>query len=229
MVPSPLHSESVRNARTFPALGDPARLAIPSRLAVDGDMTVREIARPFAISPPAISRHLKVLESAGLERALRPAGAPSRQHLHSCEGRARPRDRRSARTRARGWTDASQIRQRFGPVGFAAETLGCDIRPGGRWRFVCTAPDGTTCDNRMRFLRIEPPRPIEIEHGSGKDDDPARVRVTVTFDARSDDKTVLALRQLDPTMEQRDAGIGFGAVELGDQALDKLARHLGVG
>jgi hypothetical protein len=37
------------------------------------------------------------------------------------------------------------------------------------------------------------------------------------------------MRQLHPTKEQRDAGIGFGAVEFGYQTLDKLARHLGVG
>jgi len=40
---------------------------------------------------------------------------------------------------------------------------------------------------------------------------------------------VLTMRQLHPTKEQRDAGIGFGAVEFGYQTLDKLARHLGVG
>ena len=51
---------------TFAALGDPTRLAIVSRLASEGDMTVQEIARPFAMSLPAVSQHLKVLERAGL-------------------------------------------------------------------------------------------------------------------------------------------------------------------
>ena len=127
------------------------------------------------------------------------------------------------------WTDPNQIRQWFGPAGFKTETLECDIRPGGRWRFIYTGPDGTKWDNRMQFLRIEAPRLIEIEHGSDKDNDPARFHVTVTFDAQSDGKTVLTMRQLHPTAEQRDAGIGFGAVELGYQTLDKLARHLGEG
>jgi uncharacterized protein YndB with AHSA1/START domain len=127
------------------------------------------------------------------------------------------------------WTDPNQIRQWFGPAGFKTETLECDIRPGGRWRFIYTGPDGTKWDNRMQFLRIEAPRLIEIEHGSDKDNDPARFHVTVTFDAQSDGKTVLTMRQLHPTAEQRDAGIGFGAVELGYQTLDKLARHLGGG
>lgn len=50
----------------------------------------------------------------------------------------------------------------------------------------------------------------------------------VTFDEQDDGKTVLTLRQLHPTVEQRDGGIGIGAVELGQQTLRKLAHHLGV-
>ena len=49
----------------FSALADPTRRGILSRLA-DGDASVTELAAPFAISQPAISRHLKVLERAGL-------------------------------------------------------------------------------------------------------------------------------------------------------------------
>ena len=49
----------------FSALADPTRRAILSRLA-DGEATVNELAEPFDISQPAISRHLKVLEGAGL-------------------------------------------------------------------------------------------------------------------------------------------------------------------
>jgi DNA-binding transcriptional ArsR family regulator len=49
----------------FGALADPTRRAILARLA-DGDATVSELAEPFSISMPAISRHLKVLEHAGL-------------------------------------------------------------------------------------------------------------------------------------------------------------------
>ena len=49
----------------FGALADPTRRAILARLA-EGDATVSELAEPFPISLPAISRHLKVLERAGL-------------------------------------------------------------------------------------------------------------------------------------------------------------------
>ena len=50
---------------TFAALADPTRRAIIARLA-EGDATVTELARPFAMTQPAISKHLKVLERAGL-------------------------------------------------------------------------------------------------------------------------------------------------------------------
>ncbi len=50
---------------TFSALADPTRRAILARLA-HGEATVLELAKPFAMSQPAISRHLKVLEGAGL-------------------------------------------------------------------------------------------------------------------------------------------------------------------
>ena len=49
----------------FGALADPTRRAILARLA-DGDLPVRDLAAPFPMSQPAVSRHLKVLESAGL-------------------------------------------------------------------------------------------------------------------------------------------------------------------
>jgi len=50
---------------TFAALADPTRRAILARLS-QGEATVNDLAKPFDISLPAISRHLKVLESAGL-------------------------------------------------------------------------------------------------------------------------------------------------------------------
>jgi DNA-binding transcriptional ArsR family regulator len=50
---------------TFSALSDPTRRAILSRLAM-GEATVMELAQPFDMSQPAISRHLRVLEEAGL-------------------------------------------------------------------------------------------------------------------------------------------------------------------
>ena len=63
--------------RTFSALADPTRRAILARLAA-GEASVTELAAPFEMSLPAVSKHLKVLERAGLiargrERQWRPA------------------------------------------------------------------------------------------------------------------------------------------------------------
>ena len=54
-----------RLSGTFHALADPTRRAILARLAL-GEASVNDLAKPFAISQPAISKHLKVLERAGL-------------------------------------------------------------------------------------------------------------------------------------------------------------------
>jgi DNA-binding transcriptional ArsR family regulator len=56
---------SARLDATFAALADPTRRALIARLAT-GEATVMELAKPFAMSQPAISKHLKVLEQAGL-------------------------------------------------------------------------------------------------------------------------------------------------------------------
>ena len=124
------------------------------------------------------------------------------------------------------WTEPQHLAAWFGPQGFHTETLEADIRVGGLWRFIFTGPDGTRYENRMLFRTIQPPSLLEMDHGTDIDDDPGRFRVTITFDEQSDGKTVVTLRQLHPTKAQRDAGIGFGAVEFGYQTLQKLADHL---
>jgi uncharacterized protein YndB with AHSA1/START domain len=124
------------------------------------------------------------------------------------------------------WTDPDQITAWFGPTGMKIVTHEIDIRPGGIWRFDMVAADGTRYDNRMVFRIIDRPYRIEVDHGADRDADPGMFRMLVTFDAQSDGKTVLTLRQLHPSRAQREAAIGFGAVAYGGQTLDKLAAHL---
>lgn len=123
------------------------------------------------------------------------------------------------------WTDPAQLPLWFGPQGLAIETHEIDVRVGGVWRFDMVGADARY-DNRMSFLRIERPHLIEVDHGADKDDDEGKFRMLVTFDEQSDGKTVLTLRQLHPSAERRTTAIGFGAVELGLQTLQKLARHV---
>jgi uncharacterized protein YndB with AHSA1/START domain len=126
------------------------------------------------------------------------------------------------------WTDPEGLAQWFGPKGFVTKTHEIDVRVGGLWRFEMRAPNGTCYPNRIEYLEIKKPERLVMDHGSDVDDDPRRFRVTITFDAQSDGKTVVTMRQLLPNKAQRDAAIGFGAVELGYQTLDKLAAKLGL-
>jgi DNA-binding transcriptional ArsR family regulator len=85
---------SARLDATFAALADPTRRAIIARLA-SGEASVTELARPFAMSQPAISKHLKVLEHAGLI------------------SRSRDAQRRPCRIEARRLEEANQWLERY--------------------------------------------------------------------------------------------------------------------
>jgi DNA-binding transcriptional ArsR family regulator len=69
---------------TFAALADPTRRAILARLAKFGETSVKELARPFAMSLPAVSKHLKVLMRAGLISRSREA------QVRPCQIKAQP-------------------------------------------------------------------------------------------------------------------------------------------
>jgi DNA-binding transcriptional ArsR family regulator len=57
---------TLRLDRTFAALADPTRRALVARLSEDDDVSISELARPFAMSLPAVMKHLDVLSDAGL-------------------------------------------------------------------------------------------------------------------------------------------------------------------
>jgi DNA-binding transcriptional ArsR family regulator len=88
----------------FGALADPTRRAILARLT-DGDATVGELAAPFAMTQPAVSRHLKVLETAGLISRTRRATARL-SHLEA----APLRDASEWLARYQAWWDESHGR-----------------------------------------------------------------------------------------------------------------------
>ena len=91
---APRHTGPGRLDATFAALADPTRRAILARLA-SGQASVTELARPFAMSQPAISKHLKVLERAGLIS-------------HSRDAQRRPR-----RLEAKPLADATKWLERY--------------------------------------------------------------------------------------------------------------------
>ena len=124
------------------------------------------------------------------------------------------------------WTKPEHLASWFCPKGFTTEQIECDVRVGGKWRFLMIGPDGKRWDNRIVFLELHAPDLLVFDHGSDKDDDPGKFRVTITLDEQSDGKTVVTMRQLHPTKEQRNAGIAFGAVEIGYGTIDNLATYL---
>ncbi len=97
MVMQPLgygHRAAARLDATFAALADPTRRAILARLA-SGAASVTELAKPFAMSQPAVSKHLKVLERAGLI------------------SRGRDRQRRPRRLEAQPLAEATEWLERY--------------------------------------------------------------------------------------------------------------------
>ena len=127
------------------------------------------------------------------------------------------------------WTNPEALSQWYGPTALSIETHEADIRQGGLWRFDMVGlfeGQERRFPNLVRFLEINPPERIVMDHGTPDPDDPHRFRVTVTFDEQTDGKTVLTMRQLHPSRERRQVVIGFGAVEYGLQTLEGLAAWL---
>lgn len=127
------------------------------------------------------------------------------------------------------WTDPVALARWYGPTGLDIETHEADIREGGHWRFDMVGQfEGHTqrFENLVRFVKIQPVERIVLDCGTPDPDDPDRFRMLVTFDAQSDGKTVVTLRQLHETRARRREVIAFGAVEFGLQTLDGLAAWL---
>jgi DNA-binding transcriptional ArsR family regulator len=116
MEPNSYIKSSIRLDTTFAALADPTRRAILARLA-KGEASVTDLAEPFAMSQPAISKHLKVLERAGLI------------------SRGRDAQRRPRRLEARPLRDATRwlenYRQFWGTQFQRLDALLHDLQTGG--------------------------------------------------------------------------------------------------
>src|SRR5262245_52651175 len=106
---------------TFAALADPTRRAILKRLA-GGTATVKELSRPFDMSGPAVSKHLRVLERAGLIRRSREAQS------RPCQLDAAPLEQVAA------WTEAYRAfwDERFDRLGGYLQELQAQRRKEGR-------------------------------------------------------------------------------------------------
>lgn len=126
----------------------------------------------------------------------------------------------------KAWTEREHLAKWWGPHGFTTTIHEIDVRPGGMWRFMMHGPDGTDYPNRVVYREVSPPGRLTYDHGDDIDDDPSAFDVTVTFDDLGGGRTRVTNHLVFRTAEQRNGAIQFGAVELGNQTLERLARHL---
>ncbi len=125
----------------------------------------------------------------------------------------------------RAYTEPAHLPNWFGPNGFTNTVHEIDVRVGGRWRFIMHGPDGTDYGNRIVYQEVVQPERLVFLHGEDVDDDPGAFHVTVTFDDLGG-RTRVTQRMLFATAAQKKGVEQFGAVELGNQTLAKLAAYL---
>jgi uncharacterized protein YndB with AHSA1/START domain len=120
------------------------------------------------------------------------------------------------------YSSVEHLSRWFGPDGYSTTTYSMDFRVGGSWKYMMHGPDGTDWRNLITYTEIDPPSRLSFDHG---DFERVHFQVTLTFEDQ-DGKTSLTQHMLFPNQEARDHVIGFGAVELGNQTLARLAAHL---
>ncbi len=121
----------------------------------------------------------------------------------------------------RAWTDPAILPQWFGPKGYSCQTKEIDLRDGGIWRFDVTGPDGTIWPNRHHALTYDPYSKITFLLDDDTDaGTPMEVTVTLT---PQDGGTFLTQKVVMPSAEAYAGAKAFGAIELGQTTLAKLA------
>src|SRR6266511_336282 len=208
--------------RTFAALADPTRRAILARLAA-GEASVTELAEPFEMSMPAVSKHLKVLERAGLiargrERQRRPARLEAGPLKEVAEWTERYRrfweessDREIVMTRVfdaprdlvfEAHSSCEHMSHWWGPRKYEIASCEMDFRPGGAWRIVHRGPEGEEHGFRGEFREIV--RPERIVWTFEYEGMPGHVSVQTAMFEEHDGKTTLTSTAVFDSREERD-------------------------
>jgi len=124
------------------------------------------------------------------------------------------------------WTEPGHIVQWWGPHGFTTTSVEMDVRPGGVWRSIMHGPDGTDYHNKIVYLEVVRPERLVYDHAGGKEGDPVKSHVTVTFHAMGE-KTIVTMRMLFDSPAERDAVVKrYRADEGALQTLERLREHL---
>ena len=125
----------------------------------------------------------------------------------------------------KAWTERNHVDQWWEPTGLCNATMEMDMRPGGMWRYIMHGPDGVDYPNRVVYYEVVAPERLVYTHSSDIDNDAAAFQVTVTF-SQQGDQTVLTMHFVFTTAAQRQAVVQYGAVEGGQQTLERLAAYL---
>lgn len=124
----------------------------------------------------------------------------------------------------RAFTEPEHLIRWWGPDGFTNTFHEIDVRPGGVWRFIMHAPDGTDYDNFVRFLEVVPPERLAFDQGSSADNIMHSSSIVL---AEDDGGTLVTLRVVFPTKAARDAAVeDVNAIEAGNQTLRRLGEYL---
>lgn len=113
------------------------------------------------------------------------------------------------------WTDPALLAKWWGPKGFTNTFHEFDLRPGGTWRFIMHAPNGTNFPNHSEFVEIVRPERIVLDHIS-----PPKFRIVATFAENGGDTTV-TFRQIFGTAEECNR-IKVIAVPANEENFDRL-------
>ncbi len=125
------------------------------------------------------------------------------------------------------WTDPQALPEWWGPDGFSCRTTRIDLSDGGEWVFDMIGPDGTVYPNHHKGIRHRPMKQIDYTLLWGENG-PKHADASVRFDDLGG-RTRVTLSMTFVTSEECETARGFGAVELGQQTLGKLASFVGAG
>lgn len=124
------------------------------------------------------------------------------------------------------WTDPRHIAQWWGPNGFTNTIKNMKVKPGGEWTFIMHGPDGTDYPNKIVYSEVVYPERLVYMHSDDIEIDPQVFHVTVTFE-ELDGKTKLTMNTTFSSAEELEKVIKeFGALEGGNQTLNKLEEHM---
>ena len=123
------------------------------------------------------------------------------------------------------WMVPEHFAQWMGPRGYTITVQNLDVRVGGVSHYVMHGPDGTDYMNVAEYTEVVPRERLAYRLGDAEPPDPDAFEVMVTFSG-PDSATTVTMKMTFPSVEACEAVKAFGAVELGQQTMEKLGEFL---